>query len=200
MSWNESEVLKALNEKRYINGVGIIDGLPPPENVKSELDAKLGICRDRSPRLILVEKIEDYMVLIAVPDGKTGCDFRVWRYSPNLTPKVKIPTHDDLGKMFAELKRKHSTIDEYLINATIKLLRDRWSINDIVNQYFNALSEDLKIEIKKFLATLMWIGLQEDTNYPPPDYLGSKMTLAVYALLEVGFKLSDLRRVIRFKV
>jgi len=69
-SWNENEVLKALNEKRYVNGVGIIDKPPPPENARSELDAKLGVCRDRSPRLILVEKIEDYMVLIAVPDGK----------------------------------------------------------------------------------------------------------------------------------
>jgi len=101
--------------------------------------------------------------------------------------------------MFVELKRKHSTIDEYLINATIKLLRDRWSIDSIINYYFNALSDDLKIEIRKFLATLKWIGLQEDTNYPPPNYLGSKMTLAVYALLEAGFSLSDLRRVIRFK-
>jgi hypothetical protein len=198
MSWNEGEVLKALNEKRYINGVGIIDRLPPPEDVKSELDAKFGICRDRSPRLILVERIDEYMVLIAIPDGKSGCDFRVWRYSLNLSPQVKIPTHDDLGKMFAELKRKHIVIDEYLINATIKLLRDRWSINDIINHYFNALSDDLKFEIKKFLATLKWIGLQEDANYPPPRYLGSKMTLAVYALLEIGFKLSDLRRVIRF--
>jgi hypothetical protein len=122
----------------------------------------------------------------------------VWRYSLNLSPQVKIPTHDDLGKMFVELKRKHIVIDEYLINATIELLRDRWSINDIINHYFNALSDDLKFEIKKFLATLKWIGLQEDTNYPPPRYLGSKMTLAVYALLEIGFKLSDLRRVIRF--
>jgi hypothetical protein len=128
------------------------------------------------------------MVLIAIPDGKTECDFRVWRYSPNLIPQAKIPTHDDLGKMFVELKRKHSTIDEYLIN-----------IDSIINYYFNALSDDLKIEIRKFLATLKWIDLQEDTNYPPPDYLGSKMTLAVYALLEAGFSLPDLRRVIRFK-
>ncbi|MCC6021913.1 MAG: hypothetical protein LM560_02185 [Desulfurococcaceae archaeon] len=198
MSWNENEVLKALNEKRYINGVGIIDKLPPPGNVRNELDAKLGVCRDRSPRLILVEKINDYMVLIAIPDSKTECDFRVWRYSPNLSPQVKIPTHDDLGKMFAELKKKHSTIDEYLINATIRLLRDRWSIDNTINHYFNALSNDLKIEIKKFLATLKWIGLQEDTNYPPPKYLGSKMSLAVYALLEAGFTISEIRRVIRF--
>ena len=55
----------------------VIDKLPPPGNVRSELDAKLGVCRDRSPRLILVEKIDDYMVLIAIPDSKTECDFRV---------------------------------------------------------------------------------------------------------------------------
>jgi hypothetical protein len=199
MDWNENEVLKALNEKRYVNGVGIIDKLPPPENVRNELDAKLGICRDRLPRLILVEKIDDYMVLITIPDGKTECDFRVWRFFPISDLQAKIPTHDDLGKMFAELKEKHSAIDEYLINAILKLLRDRWSIDNIINHHFNTLSNDLKIEIKKFLATLKWIGLQEDINYPPPKYLDSKMTLAVYALLEAGFTLSDMRRVIRFK-
>jgi hypothetical protein len=177
----------------------IIDKLPPPENVRDELDAKLGVCRDRSPRLILVERIDEYIVLIAIPDGKSECDFRVWRYSPNLIPQAKIPTHDDLGKMFVELKRKHSTIDEYLINATIKLLRDRWSIDSIISHYFNALSDDLKFEIRMFLATLKWIGLQEDANYPFPKYLGSKMALAVYALLEAGFSLSEIRRVIRFK-
>jgi hypothetical protein len=42
MSWNEGEVLKALNEKRYINGVGIIDRLPPPEDVKSNWMQSLG--------------------------------------------------------------------------------------------------------------------------------------------------------------
>jgi hypothetical protein len=83
----------------------VIDKLPPPGNVRNKLDAKFGVCRDRSPRLILVEKIDDYMVLIAIPDSKTECDFRVWRYSPNLSPQVKIPTHDDLGRMFAELKK-----------------------------------------------------------------------------------------------
>jgi hypothetical protein len=198
MSWNENDVLRALNKGQYVNSIGIIDDLPPPENVRRFLDTKLGICRDRSPKLILVERIDDYMVLITIPDGKTECDFRVWRFSPNLKPQAKIPTHDDLGKMFAELKRKNSVIDEYLVNAILKLLRDRWSIDNVINHHFTTLSNDLKIEIKKFLATLKWIGLQEDANYPPPRYLGSKMSLAVYALLEAGFTNSEIRRVIRF--
>jgi len=191
--------LRALSEKLYVNSVGTIDRLPPPERVRNELDAKLGICRDRSPRLILVEKVDDYMVLITVPDGKTECDFRVWRFSPDLKPQAKIPTHDDLGKMFAELKGKHSVIDEHLINAVLKLLRDRWSVDSVIDYHFSTLSNDLKTEVKKFLASLKWVGLQEDINYPPPKYLGSKMSLAVYALLEAGFTLSDIRRVIRFR-
>jgi len=83
--------LEALSEKRYM---GSIDRLPPPERVRNELDAELGVCRDRSPGLILVEKIDDYMVLITVPNGKTERDFRVWRFSPNLKPRAKIPTHN----------------------------------------------------------------------------------------------------------
>ena len=97
------------------------------------------------------------------------------------------------------MKGKHSVIDEHLINAVLKLLRDRWSVDSVIDYHFSTLSNDLKTEVKKFLATLKWVGLQEDTNYPPPKYLGSKMSLAVYALLEARFTLSDIRRVIRFR-
>jgi hypothetical protein len=123
----------------------------------------------------------------------------VWRYSPKLKPQLKVPTHDDLGKVFLELKKRHERIDEFLINATIRLLRDRISVNEIIQRYFKDLDDMLKSEIRKFLITLKWIGLQEDVNYPPPRYMGSKMSLAVYDLLEVGFSLSDLRRVIRYR-
>jgi hypothetical protein len=150
--------LRALSEKRYM---GSIDRLPPPEGVRNELDAKLGVCRDRPPGLILVEEIDDHMVLIAVPDGKTERDFRVWRSSPDLKPRAKIPTHDDLGKTFAELKGKYGVIDEHLINAILKILRDRWSVDSVIDHHFSALSNDLKTGVKKFLATLRWVGLQE---------------------------------------
>jgi len=198
MNWSEAEVFEVINKGQYINAIDIVDSLPQPEQVRDVLDLKLGICRDRSRRVFLVEKISEYKVLITIPNGKSNCDFRVWRYFPGFTPIVKIPTHDDLGKMFIELKKKHKLIDEYLINAIIRLLRDRWRVDDIIQYYFNTLSDNLKAEIKKFLITLKWVGLQEDVNYPPPKYLGSKMTLAVYALLEVGFNLSDIRKIIRF--
>jgi hypothetical protein len=198
MRWNEDEVLRAITQGQYVNAVGIIDALPSPRDARKVLDSKLGVCRDRSSRLVLVEKVGEYMVLIAIPDGKTECDFRVWRYAPNLKPQVRIPTHDYLGEMFIELKKRNGTIDEYLINAVIRLLRDRWSVDNLIQHYFNTLNDDLKDGIRKFLATLKWVGLQEDVNYPPPKYLGSKMSLAVYALLESGFSLSDIRRVIRF--
>lgn len=58
---------------------------------------------------------------------------------------------------------------------------------------------ELKIEIGKFLATLKWIVLQEDINYPTKEKkMGSKYALAVYALLEVGFTMKEVRRVIKF--
>jgi len=198
VSWSEAEVLEAVSSGRHINAVGLVDQLPQPERVGDVLDLKLGICRDRSRRAILVEKVDEYKVLITIPNGKSNCDFRVWRYSPSSTPLVKIPTHDDLGRMFIELKKKHKLVDEYLINATIRLLRDRWGADSIIRYYFDVLSDDLKVEVKKFLITLKWVGLQEDVNYPPPKYLGSKMALAVYALLEAGFDLPDIRKIIRF--
>jgi hypothetical protein len=196
--WNEAKVGEVVSRGEYLNMVDIIDRLPEPRVVRVELDNKIGICRDRNPRIILVEVVEDYMVFIAIPDGKSDCDFMVWRYSPKLKPQLKVPTHDDLGKVFLELKKKHELIDEFLINATIRLLRDRRSVNEIIQHYFKDLDDTLKSEIRKFLITLKWIGLQEDVNYPPPRYMGSRMSLAVYALLEVGFSLSDLRRVIRY--
>jgi len=198
MSWSEAEVFEVISKELYVDAINTIDSLPQPGEVRDVLDSKLGICRNRSRRVILVERINEYKVLITIPNGKSECDFRVWRYSPGSTPLLKIPTHDDLGKMFIELKKKHKLIDEFLINATIRLLRDRWGVNSIIQHYFDAVSDDLKVEVRKFLTTLKWIGLQEDVNYPPPKYLGSKMALAVYALLEVGFSLSDIRKIVRF--
>jgi hypothetical protein len=152
--WNEAKVGEAVSHGRYLNIVNIIDELPRPEAVRVALDNKIGICRDRSPRIILVEVIGDYVVFIAIPDGKSDCDFMVWRCSPKLEPQLKIPTHGDLGKVFLELKKRHKRIDEFLINATIKLLKDRLSVNKIIQRYFKDLDDTLKSESKKFLITL----------------------------------------------
>jgi hypothetical protein len=141
--------------------------LPPPEGVRNEPDAKLGVCRDRSPGLILVEEIDDHVVLIAVPDGNTERDFRVRRFSPDLKPQAKIPTHDDIGKTFAELKGRHGVIDEHLINAILEILRDRWGVDSVIGHHFSALSNDLKTGVRRFPATLKWVGLQEaPTTHP----------------------------------
>ncbi|MCC6005688.1 MAG: hypothetical protein LM590_15220 [Thermofilum sp.] len=198
--WSVENVENIIKQGRFIDKVGSVDKLPQPQKVIRELDEKLSICKDRSSRLILVEKLGDYMVFIAVPAGKSNCDFIVWRYSPGLRGEqpLIIPSHDYLGRKFIELKGKNEVIDEYLINATLRLVRDRMSISEIMQRYFAGLSTALKEEIEKFLITLKWVALQEDVNYPPPRYLGSKMVLAVFALLEVGFKPSELRRVIRF--
>jgi hypothetical protein len=152
--WNDVKVGEAVSHGRYLNMVNIIDELPRPEAVRVALDSKIGICRDRNPRIILVEIIGDYIVFIAIPDGKSDCDFMVWRYSPKLEPQLKIPTHGDLGKVFLELKKRHEFIDEFLINATIKLLKDRLSVNETIQRYFKDLDVTLKSEIRKFLITL----------------------------------------------
>jgi len=191
-------VLEVIMIRQCIDVVGIVNVLPSLTQAQAVFDEVLGICSDGSLRILLVEHINDYVVFIAISDGEGKCDFKVWRYSPNFTPLVKLSTHDDLGEMFIKLKNVDSLTDEYLINATIKFLRDRWSVEKIIQQYFDKLSDNLKNEIRKFLLTLKWIGLQEDVNYPPLKYLSSKMVLTVYTFLEAGFSLSDVRRIVRF--
>ncbi len=149
--WNEVKVWEAVSHGRYLNTVNIIDELPRPEAVRAALDSKIGICRDRNPRIILVEVIGDYVVFIAIPDGKSDCDFMVWRYSPKLEPQLKIPTHDDLGKVFLELKKRHELMDEFLINATIRLLRDGLPVNETIQRYFKDLDVTLKSESRNDL-------------------------------------------------
>jgi hypothetical protein len=69
--WNEAKVEEVVSHGEYLNMSDIIDRLPEPEAVRVALDSKIGICRDRNPRIILVEVVEDYMVFIAIPDGKS---------------------------------------------------------------------------------------------------------------------------------
>ena len=196
----DTEVKKAIISKNYITKVGELDELPAPSTVRDVLDKLFAICRNRDFRLILVEDFGDYKIFIQIPGTKSACDFFVWRaiLKDNTFIDIKIPTHDDLGKMYLELKEISPNVEEYLINAVIRLLRDRMSINEIMERYFRNEPSHIKLRIMKFLATLKWIGLQEDTNYPPPSKLGSKFTLAVYALLEAGFNLKDIRRLLKW--
>ncbi len=203
-SWSKYEKLvnEAIVEKNYANGVGVIvDPLPLPDDVREVFEQHFKVHSDRSFRVILVEDYADYKVFIQIPDGKSEYDFYVWRakFRDEQLVDVKVPTHDDLAAQYTELKSKHRDLEEYLINAVIKLIRDRWGVPRIVANYFNSLSEELKSEVGKFLSTLKWIALQEDINYPLKEKkMGSKYTLALYALLEAGFTMSEIRRVIKF--
>lgn len=173
--------------------------LPSASNTRNELEKAFNICSNRDFRLIVVEDFRDYIVLIQIPDGKSECDFYVW-YAKFVGKDIecKIPTHDDLAKWYSKLKELSEEVDEHLIKAVVRLIRDKMSVEEIIEKYFAKLDVNIRLEISKFLSTLKWVSLQEDTNYPPPKYLGSKYTLAVYALLESGFNLKEIRRVIKF--
>jgi hypothetical protein len=168
-------------------------------SVRDFLQETLQITNKDHHRLILVEEIGDYKLFIEISQEaiKGDYDFIVWRFSPIYNPIIKRPSHNDIAEVFLRLRTMHPDIEEYLINACFRLLRDRLSVEKVMNRYFEKLSEELKKELEKFLHTLKWIGLQEDANYPPPK-LGSKMVLAVLALIESGFEPKDIRRVIRF--
>jgi hypothetical protein len=191
------------NKLHYINKVGVIvDPLPHPNDVRSIMEQHFKVHSDRSFRVILVEDYGDYKVFIQVPDGKSDYDFYVWRaIFKDGELDVKVPTHDDLAAFYNQLRSKNKDVEEHLINAVIKLIRIdyRWGVPRTIAYYFSNLDESLRREIEKFLATLKWIVLQEDVNYPPKERkIGSKYTLAVYALLEAGFTMSEIRRVIKF--
>lgn len=53
---------------------------------------------------------------------------------------LKIPSHHDLGRMYLSLK-SNDRLDEYLINATLRFIRDRWSLSDVIEQYFRCFYE-----------------------------------------------------------
>ena len=190
-----------LNSKNFIDGSSFSPRkLPSASNTREELEKRFKICSDREFRLVVVEDFDDYKVLIQIPDGKSECDFYVWyaKFGDEEVLEFKVPSHDDLAKWYLKLKELSEELDEYLVNAVIRLIRDRMSVEEIIERYFTNLSHDAKLEVSKFLSTLKWIALQEDTNYPPPRRMGSKYTLAVYALLEAGFNMSEIRRVIKF--
>lgn len=172
--------------------------LPPSHLTREELNNTFKICNDRTFRAILVEDFGDYKVFIQTPDGKSPCDFYVWYAKFGSGIEVKVPTHDDLAKWYNQLKSSAYELDEHLINAVLRVVRDREAVKDVVDKYFRGLSEENRLNVTKFLSTLKWIALEEDANYPPPNLMGSKYTLAVYALLEAGFTMSEIRRVIRF--
>ncbi|MEM1873456.1 MAG: hypothetical protein QXF57_02555 [Acidilobaceae archaeon] len=164
------------------------------------LDERFKICSDRTFRVILVEDFDDYKVFIQIPDGKSPCDFYVWyaRFSSGQLIEIKVPTHDDLARWYIQLRDLTHELREHLINAVLRVIRDREAVKDVVDRYFRELNAKTRLSVTEFLSTLKWIALEEDTNYPPPNLMGSKYTLAVYALLEAGFTMSEIRRVIKF--
>jgi hypothetical protein len=197
-------VYQAVTDHNYKNMVGIInDPIPKPDGVRDFLEEHLRICSDRTFRVFRVEDCKYCSVFIQVPGVKTDYDFFVWRakFESGRLVDLKVPSHDDLATQYNALKSSDKAFDEHLINAVIKLIHPshRWGVPRIINHYFVTVEEGLKVEASAFLSTLKWIALEEDANYPPSEgKMGSKYTLAVYALLESGFTLSEIRRVVRF--
>ena len=192
-------VLTLVEKGNYEKLIGVVQDLPKPEEVRNFLQETLQITNKNYHRLILVEEVGDYKLFVEITQEamKGDYDFIIWRFSPKYNPIIKRPSHNDIAEVFLGLRTMHPDIEEYLINACFRLLRDRLSVENVMNRYFEKLTEELKKELEKFLHTLKWIGLQEDANYPPPK-LGSKMVLAVLALIEFGFDPKDIRRIIRF--
>lgn len=191
--------MEAIKNNQVINAIGKMDPMPERASVRKELEKQPFNILDRQFRVIKVEDLGDYKVYIQIPGEKSEYDFFVWRaiFDGDNVKELKIPTHDDLGRMYLKLKRSDPALEEYLIDAVLRFIRDRQTLNSVVYHYFKDLKINLLNEVKKFLLTLKWIALQEDANYPPPQ-LGSLYALSVYAILEVTGDLSAVRKIIRF--
>ncbi len=195
-----NEVRSKIISNEFIEAVGIFDPIPKRKCIRVKLARPPINIKNRQFRIIKVEDLEDYEVFIQIPGEKSEYDFFVWRavYDDGNLQDLKIPSHDDLGRMYLNLKAEHDLIEEYLINATLRFIRDRQPIKTIITRYFSELNQHLIKRIKEFLLTLKWIAIQEDANYPPPN-LGSIYSLSVYAILEVTNDLKSIRRIIRFR-
>jgi len=162
----------------------------------------------------LLKILNGFKVFIQVPDGKKAygltkkeqelyggkditCDFNVWILEGESLNELILPTHDFMFDWYIRLKGE--VPDNTLFSMVKALIRERKNYSEIVEEFLKGkVSKEIATEVEKFLATLKWIALQEDVNYKPPRGMGSKYTLAAYALLEAGFTPQEIRRLIRF--
>lgn len=214
-------------EKEYIEGTienkssTLSHIMPRAEEARIILHKEILLCGEldkRKFRAIIVEDLNDFKVVIQIPDKKKAlkirreelrelkievkqeitCDYNVWiiQIEEN-SLRVFLPTHDFMFNWYNELRRKLP--QGLMFNLIEELIRRRKNYKEIINSYSKEGNfRNMQMEIERFLATLKWIILEEDVNYPPPRYLGSKYTLAAYALLEMGFSTQEIRRLIRF--
>ena len=192
--------------------------MPSAGKAREILHKILNLCGPKGKRefkVYLVEKINGFKVFIQIPDSKTAygltkrerqlygvegeitCDFNVWFLEGENPEELILPTHDFMFNWYDKLRKN---IAKGLLFAMVEaLIRRRMNPHSIVKTFLSSkVSKEILYETEKFLTTLKWIVLQEDVNYKPPRYMGSKYTLAAYALLEMGFTQQEIRRLIRF--
>ena len=196
----------------------------PAENARTILNKLLSICRRKDTkifRVIKVEDLDDFQVLIQIPDSKQAkgikredlsklgveegspkdviCDYNVWFVTRDKEGRIRVvlPTHDFMFNWYKKLKAKVKEISLYRIIE--KMIRERINHDQLISGLSTKIKDmELLKELQRFLATLKWIILEEDVNYAPPKYMGSTFTLAAYALLEMGFSSQEIRRIVRF--
>jgi hypothetical protein len=188
------KVTQFINDEKYEDGTHLsLGNLPLAEVVQSWLEKTFSIRTQRNFRVILVEDFGDYKVFIQVPNGKSSYDFNVWyaNFQNGKLSKVSFPKHDYMFEWYSKIK----TIEQNLFDGIERVISKREGPENVIRQFKN----EVRQELHKFLATLKWICLQEDANYPPPQNMGSKYTLAAYVLLDYGFEPNEIRRLLRFK-
>jgi hypothetical protein len=189
------QIEKCIIDKQFEDGRTFAKrDMPLGEDAARWLEDNFKIKTDRKFRIILVEDFAEYKVFIQVPNGKSDYDFDVWyaKFTNGKLSEVSFPKHDYMFDWF----RKIRETGEDVLAAVERMIRNRERPESIASRFRTEIGE----ELHKFLATLKWICLQEEVNYPPPTNMGSKYTLAAYVLLNYGFEPFELRRLLRFKI
>lgn len=187
------EIMVCLNNQTYENGTLLSSGdLPAGQDALNWIENRFQIRTNRNFRVILVEDLLDYKVFIQTPNGKSAGDFNVWYafFENGRISDIGLPKHDYMFAWYKRIKQNEGRI----LHAVEMLIKYREAPEKIVLKFDSRIREDLL----KFLATLKWICLQEDVNYPPPYNMGSNYTLAAYVLLDYGFEPSEIRKLLRF--
>ncbi len=157
----------------------------------------------------IVEQVGKFYVAIKKPNQKklksetievlrqAGCDspsdFVVWVIEPNAQPWV--PKHYQTLKAFGQLSEADQ---ERLLRAICDVVFD-YAEPSVAVCAHNCGSITLDgYPALLVLSYLKWIAALEDTQYPPPEYLGRRMAVAGYFLISTGrYSPSDLRKVLK---
>jgi len=128
----------------------------------------------------VTKEIQGYRVSIKKPGIKPGYpkDIAVSIHFPN--GSSKSPSHRMLASDFIKKCEFNSELGKVIFSELDRLQKGKEPRKKCEVEGFPGLPSKILIH------ALKWIWIQEDRNYPPPQYLGRRMNWATYLLIQNG--------------